>query len=80
MVVEVPGSELELFVAQPEDNVPADQSQTGGFKSSVEGCGSLQPGRLPGTVEDAPVPPPPTVHEPDQGNGDIQGDELVDRH
>ena len=64
LVVEVPGSELQLFVAEPEDDVPADQSQTGGFKPSVEGRGSLQPPGLPGTVEDSPVPPSPTVHKP----------------
>ena len=64
LVVEVSGSELQLLVAEPEDNVPADQPQTGGFKSSVEGCGSLQPGGLPGTVYHAPVPAPRTVHEP----------------
>ena len=65
-VVEVSGGELQLFVAEPEDNVPADQSQTGGFKPSVECCRSLQPGCLPGTVDDSPVPAPRTVHEPDQ--------------
>ena len=64
LVVEVSGSELQLFVAQPEDNVPANQSQTGGFKPSVEGTGTLQSSRLPGTVEYSPVPPLPTVHKP----------------
>ena len=65
LVVEVPGSELQLFVAEPEDNVPADQSETGGFKPSIEGTGTLQSGRLPGTVEDSSVPASPAVHKPD---------------
>ena len=64
-LVEVSSSELQLFVAQPEDNVPADQSQTGGFKPSVEGTGPLQSGCLPGTVEYSPVPALPTVHKPE---------------
>ena len=64
LTVEVPGGELQLLVAEPEHNVPADQSETGGFKSSVECCGSLQSGCLPSTVYDAPVPALRTVHEP----------------
>ena len=63
LVVEVSGSELQLFVAEPEDNVPADQPETGGFKAPVECAGSLQSGRLPGTVEDSPVAAPPAVHK-----------------
>ena len=33
--------ELDLFVCEPEDNVPADQPQTAGHEAFVEGRGSL---------------------------------------
>ena len=33
--------ELDLFVCEPEDDVPADQPQTAGHEAFVEGRGSL---------------------------------------
>ena len=41
VAVVVPASELQLLVAEPEDDVPADQPQAGGFESSIEGPRSL---------------------------------------
>ena len=34
--------QLDLFVAEPQDDVPADQSEAAGQESSVEGSGSLR--------------------------------------
>ena len=64
LVVEVSGSELQLFVAEPEDNVPADDPQGAGRESFVESCQSLLPAGLHGAVEDVGVGPPGAVHVP----------------
>ena len=64
LVAKVLCSELQLLVADPEDDVPADQPQAGGFKASVESLGSLCPRSLLGAVQDPSVLTSGTVHKP----------------
>ena len=79
MVVKVLGRDLELLVADPEDDVPADQPQAGGFESSVEGHGSLLSCCLTSAVENSSVLAAGTVHEPDSGIEESYGRSLVER-
>ena len=63
MVVRLEHDFLELFVGEPEADVPGDEAGEGGVEALVEGKETLPLPRLDGALERAPVMTLGTVHE-----------------
>jgi len=66
---------LDLFVAEPEHNVPGNQPHTARVEPLVEGGHSLTPGCSNRAVESALVLPMGTVHKPGLDHIDRTGDQ-----
>ena len=64
VVLHVPHDELELLVAQPEHDVPADEADATGAETFVEGGQTLRLAGVTGASQRTSVLPAWRVHEP----------------